>query len=380
VITLRTAGSHTITASDGTITTSANPTTVNPAAFSLAQSTVTLSSSTITSGSSITATLTTKDAFGNLNPSGLPAASEIAFTASSVGGTMASISSASAQGSGVFTASLTGGLAGAVTVGATISGNTVTSSVNATVVPGAATQLTFNTLPGSSISGSGFTATVYARDPAGNISTSTSSNVTLTSSDPAATGLGTVAFSDGIASFTPVLNTAGLRTLTATSGALSVTSANIDVTPGLATSLALSSVPATTIAGAPFSFGVTAKDNAGNTVTDYPDSVAITSSDSNATLPSASPLSSGVGTFSVTLKTAGSKTVTATGGSLSVTSSAITVTPGAYSAASSTTSIAATTFVAGETATFTLTTKDAYGNLNPTGLPATTAFTVNPGT
>jgi hypothetical protein len=72
--------------------------------------------------------------------------------------------------------------------------------------------------------------------------------------------------------------------------------------------------PGIVIAGTAFSLTVTALDGSNNPVTDYPGRVQFTSTDRQAVLPSNSPLTSGTGTatFSVTLKTAGNQTITAT--------------------------------------------------------------------
>ena len=79
---------------------------------------------------------------------------------------------------------------------------------------------------------------------------------------------------------------------------------------------------------------VNAVDANWNVVNTVGDTVGITTSDPNATLPTNAALSGGTGTFSVTLKTAGSWTVTATditdGSKTANTSSAITVNPGAF--------------------------------------------------
>ncbi len=65
-------------------------------------------------------------------------------------------------------------------------------------------------------------------------------------------------------------------------------------------------------AGTAFNFTVTAKDDANNTVAGYEGTVQFTSSDGSAVLPAPATLSNGTGTFSATLKTAGSQTITAT--------------------------------------------------------------------
>jgi uncharacterized protein (TIGR03437 family) len=84
-------------------------------------------------------------------------------------------------------------------------------------------------------------------------------------------------------------------------------------------------------AGVPFSITVTALDSSNATVASYAGTVHFTSTDGAATLPADSTLTNGVGVFSVTLKTAGNQTITATDTvtpSVTGTSSGITVTPG----------------------------------------------------
>src|SRR4029077_20968186 len=86
--------------------------------------------------------------------------------------------------------------------------------------------------------------------------------------------------------------------------------------------------PATATTGTPFNFTVTAEDALNNTVTGYTGTVHFTSSDSQAVLPANTTLTSGTGTFAVTLKTGGSQTITATetvNGAVTGSSSGITV-------------------------------------------------------
>ena len=70
--------------------------------------------------------------------------------------------------------------------------------------------------------------------------------------------------------------------------------------------------PGSSADGFSFSFTVTARDAANNTVSNYSGTVHFTSSDSAAVLPSDSKLTNGSGTFSATLTTAGFQTITAT--------------------------------------------------------------------
>src|SRR5439155_4803271 len=87
-------------------------------------------------------------------------------------------------------------------------------------------------------------------------------------------------------------------------------------------------VPASATAGTAFSFTVTAQDAFNNTTPSYGGTVHFTSTDGQAVLPADGTLTSGTGTFSGTLKTAGSRTITATdtsNSSVTGTSNAVTV-------------------------------------------------------
>src|SRR5262249_11770846 len=131
---------------------------------------------------------------------------------------------------------------------------------------------------------------------------------------------------------------AGNQTLTATdTAAASVTgSATVAVGAAAASALVLGGYPSPTDAGAAHSFTVTAKDPYGNTVSGYRGTVHFTSSDGQAALPAAHAFTAGAAgahSFSATLKTAGSQTLTATDtAAASVTGSAgVTVRPAAAS-------------------------------------------------
>lgn len=137
----------------------------------------------------------------------------------------------------------------------------------------------------------------------------------------------------------------------------------ITVNPGPATHFAVALTSSSTItAGSAVSFTVTALDSAGNTATGYSGTVAFTSTDAQATLPAASTLASGIGSFSATLKTAGSQTVTATdtgNAAITGTSASITVSPGS---ATSLVVTAPGTATANVAFNFTVTAKDQYNN------------------
>src|SRR5262249_43202100 len=92
--------------------------------------------------------------------------------------------------------------------------------------------------------------------------------------------------------------------------------------------------PATQAGGTAFNVTVNAVDANWNVVSSVMDTVAITSSDANATLPANGALVGGTQLFSVTLKSSGARTVTASdasdGTKTSNTSSSISVTAGAF--------------------------------------------------
>ena len=112
----------------------------------------------------------------------------------------------------------------------------------------------------------------------------------------------------------------------------------------------------------PVMFTVTALDATNATATSYVGTVHFTSSDSAAVLPADATLTAGVGTFSATLKTAGSQTISATDtvtSSVTGTSNPITVTA---AAATHFFLSAPTTATAGAPLQFTVTALDSFGN------------------
>jgi hypothetical protein len=161
-------------------------------------------------------------------------------------------------------------------------------------------------------------------------------------------------------------------TVTATWQSWTATSAPASavVASGAATTLVVSGYPSPTTAGASQTFTVTAKDASGNTVTGYSGTVHFTSTDAQAVLPanytftgSGTGKDNGAHTFSATLKTAGSRSITATDtgtGTITGTQSAITVNP----ASASTLAVAGypTSTTAGVSHSFTVTAQDTFGN------------------
>jgi len=130
--------------------------------------------------------------------------------------------------------------------------------------------------------------------------------------------------------------------------------------PSPAASIAVSGFPATSTAGTVHSVTVTAYDASGNVATSFSGTVTFTSTDKIAVLPAPATLTAGTGTFSVTLKTTGTQSITATSGALTASQTGIQVTPASTSAF--TVAGFPTPITAGTTGSITVTAKDAYGN------------------
>jgi subtilisin-like proprotein convertase family protein len=180
-----------------------------------------------------------------------------------------------------------------------------------------ASSLVVGGFPSSTTAGVPGSFTVTAQDAYGNVATDYTGTVHFTSSDPQAALPADYTFTAADAgrhTFTTTLTTAGTQSLTAADTAVSGlngTEAGIAVSPAAASRLAVSA-PAGATAGTPFNVTVTAQDAYGNTATGYAGTVHFTSSDGQAVLPVNATLANGTGTFSVTLKTAGSQSLTAT--------------------------------------------------------------------
>ncbi|MGH7138748.1 MAG: hypothetical protein ACREHD_23625, partial [Pirellulales bacterium] len=197
-------------------------------------------------------------------------------------------------------------------------GNALTGSATVNVNP--AVTLVLSGVPASATAGSSFTVTVTAEAADGSTAGWDSDRLNLTSGDSQAVLPASVTLSDGMATFTATLKTAGNQTVTATdsSSSLAVTSASIDVLPGAASQLILSA-PSTVNSGTAFPVNITFEDAYGNVVAG-PSSVQVTSGGNTSTV-GVTYDSNGVGTFSLTLTKTGNphksqqQTVTVTAGS-----------------------------------------------------------------
>ncbi len=266
----------------------------------------------------------------------------------------------------------------------------VNGSQTVLVDPATAASFGLTGLPANPQAGAAVTLTVTVNDAYGNVAAGYRGSITITSSDPAASLPANYTFSgadSGIHTFTGgiTFRTAGAQTLTATdtlNAALKATG-NVGVIPASASGLVVTGLSNPSTAGVPSSIVVTAKDPYGNTDVNYSGTVRFTSNDGQAVLPANyafTPVAAGVHTFAsgVTLKTAGSRTVTVTDTVNAAVNGSQTVTVTAASAASIQMTGLPGSMTAGTSSTVVLTTRDAYSNI-ATGYSGTIAFTSSDG-
>ena len=245
------------------------------------------------------------------------------------------------------------------------------SSPSVTVDAGAASDFVLSGTPASLTAGSTGSVTVTAIDGYGNTATTFTGTVTFTSNDAQAVLPADYTFTGGDAgvhAFTNLytLKTAGSRTVAATSGSVTGTSAGITVNSALPAATMTATAPSPTTAGTGLSVTVTAKDAYGNIATSYTGTVSLTSTDPQAALPGPYTFvgaDNGSHAIPVTLKTVGSQTVSSSDGTLNATTGGVTVNPGPTStlALSGTPGL----LTAGNAGSVTVTAQDAYGNTTP---------------
>ncbi|HEY3332102.1 MAG TPA: hypothetical protein VGK19_18890 [Capsulimonadaceae bacterium] len=361
-VTFKTAGSRTLTATD-TVAASINGTS---AAIAVAPTAVThlavIVPASATAGAAFTVTVNALDAYNN---TATGYTGTVHFTSTDPAGVLPANSTLV---NGVKSFSVTMKTSGSRTITAT---DTVTYTIAGTsaaipVSPGPATRFVL-TAPDGATAGLSFVTTVTAKDAYNNTATNYAGTVHLTSTDSAAVLPADATLTNGVKSYGIVLKTAGSRTLTATdtvTPATTGTSSAIGVVPA-ATHHLLLTAPASATAGASFALTVTAKDAYNNTTPTYTGVVHLTSTDSAAVLPADTTLVNGTKSFSVALKTAGSRTISATDTSVSTikgVTGAIAVNPGPIAKFVVTNPASAT---AGTAFTITVTAKDAVNNTTP---------------
>ena len=373
--TFQTAGSQTLTVTDAfanSVTGASNAITVTfPAShFQLG------TPSSVVVGNSLTMTVTALDPLGNT----VVTYSGTVHITSSDTQALLPADAKLANGVGTFTVTLL--TLGSQTLAAT---DRQTSSITGTsngivVIPTPASQFVISALPSSIIAGNSATFVVTAENQFNATVTNYIGTVAFTSSDTGASTLlpASSTLINGVGTFTATLTTAGSQTLTVTdpntsgiTGTIGGTSGTIAVTAATATHLTINA-QSNALAGIAFSFTVVGNDQFNNIATNYIGTVSLSSSDTAATLPPSSTLTSGVGTFAATLMTLGAQTLIAIDSRMSITgtSDAITV----ISAPTSHFAISASpSTIAGQTVTLTVTALDR-SNAIVTGYAGTVTF------
>jgi photosystem II stability/assembly factor-like uncharacterized protein len=280
-----------------------------------------------TAGTASNFTVTARDIYGKVVPS---YTGTIHFTSSDGHAQLPADYTFVAADGGTHDFSATFTTAGSQSLTATdTTRSSITGSATVAVGPAAAAHFTVGA-PVSATAGTAFNFTLTALDPYGNTATGYTGVVHFSSSDSSAILPGDSLLTKGTGIFSATLERVGSQSITATdtvTSSLTGTSGAILVGPGSASQFTLGT-PGGATTGTAFPFTVTAFDAYGNTATGYSGTVHFTSSDPGASLPGNSTLSNGTGSFSATLNTSGSRTLTATdtaNGSLTGTSAAITV-------------------------------------------------------
>ena len=191
------------------------------------------------------------------------------------------------------------------------SGTPTNTNSNSTSVSSSATHFGIGA-PGTATVGVAFQVTVTALDASNNTVTTYSGTVHFTSTDGQAILPANSTLTNGSGTFSATLKTPGSQTITATdtvAASITGTTSTISVTDATHFSL---TAPAAATAGRGFQVAVIALDAANNVATSYAGTVHFTSTDSQAVLPANSSLTNGSATFTATLNTDGSQTITAT--------------------------------------------------------------------
>ena len=373
--TLDTAGPQSITVTDSKTAASAHQSGISVQAASASSIAVVGYPGTVTAGVYSSLTLWAMDPYGNIATG---YTGTVQLTSSDAQAQLPSNITFTAGNLGTATASVALGTAGVQSITATdTSASGVTGNESGIIVqPNSVATLQVTSFPSPAGAGAANNFAVTATDSFGNVISDYTGTVSFTSSDPNATLPASYTFTSadaGTHQFSATLVTAGTQNVKATDTANSkVTGSDTGIsvvsTATTASRLAVSGLSGGT-AGTASTFTVTAYDQYGNVATAYTGSVAFTSSDSQATLPAnytftRDPGDAGVHTFSATLKTAGTQSITGTdtsNSSVTSTESGIKITPAA--ASNVVLSGFPTTAQAGTAYVLTVTIYDSYGNV-----------------
>ncbi len=374
-VTLDTADTTTLVASQGSVKGTSGSLTVKPAAaasFALNYDIV------ATAGSPFGLVVTALDAYGNIATGYHGTATITSGDGQTVSPSTVSFSSSSAT-PGVAGVNATLDKAGDTNLKATAGSVALTGYYGIIVEPAAAASFSVSA-PGTVTAGAGFTVTVTEHDQYGNV-TPDNLTATLASSDGETLSPSTLVFDNetGVATATVTLDKAGTATLTATAGSIQGTSNSIAVQPAAVASFAVKA-PSTVAAGADFGITVTAQDQYGNIVTGYVGTATLSNvpyAHFPPTVTFGSPGETpGVAATTVYLYAAGDQTIKATADQITGSSNPIQVNPGP--AVSFQVYVSSTYVTAGSELGVTVDAFDAYGNA-ATGYTGTATLTASDG-
>jgi hypothetical protein len=320
VVALKTAGMQSITVND-TTTPSVSGTQSGIVVTPSSITGLTLSGlpSTAQSGVPVPFTVSATDAYGNAVPG---YTGTVSFSSTDPGALPPPSYTFSLADNGTHTFSATFETSGARSLTVTDAGNGYSATGNLTVIPFA---LMVSGFPSSMTAGQSSTFTVRAVDANNNTDTGYTGIVHFTSSDLQANLPDDYSFTAtdmGVHTFGAVLKTAGTQFITATDTAtasITGTQGGIAVSPSEQLgSFRVSGFP-NSVAGTLGAFTVAALDLYGNLISDYAGVVHFSSSDPQATAGNGLPLDytfsaadMGMHSFTATLFTAGSQSITAT--------------------------------------------------------------------
>ncbi len=275
-------------------------------------------------------------------------------------------------GKHIFNAALDTAGTQSITIQDTADASTASSVTGIVVKPAAAAGFTITGFPTATGAGAAQTFTLTVADAFGNPSTGYRGTVSFSSSDKQAglpAGYTFTTADAGSHTFQVVLKTAGTQSVVVTdsvAAALTASLSGISVTAGATASLAVTGFPATT-AGVAQSFKVMTRDAFGNISIGYTGTVVFSSSDAKAGLPASytfTAADAGVHIFTATLKTAGSQSLTVKdAAAATITGSQTGVIVGASATPASLSLAGFPATAAGVAHTFTVTVRDAFGNL-----------------
>jgi hypothetical protein len=271
---------------------------------------VTTAPSTV-AGDTLSVRVISLDAFGNM---GAPYTGTVHFTSSDPQAALPADYTFTAADGGIHTVDAILKTAGnrAITAADTTSATFVGQSLPILVTPAAASSLSI--VGGGGSIGVYRPVTVTARDAYGNIATSDNGLVHISSSDPATLLPADFSLAYGTGSGSVKLLTEGDQTLTVNDVANPALAASevVTGTPAAAGSFVVTGYPSS-VAGVAQTFTMQVIDILGKVATKYTHTVYFSSSDRQAGLPASytfTAADAGVHTFTATLKTAGSQSIT----------------------------------------------------------------------